>query len=52
MAKNQISRRTFIKGLAAGAASVATLGVLFFLINNNFTFPRHWRTHNIIIINF
>ena len=28
MAKNQISRRTFIKGLAAGAASVATLGVL------------------------
>lgn len=28
MSKNQISRRTFIKGLAAGAASVATLGVL------------------------
>ena len=28
MAKNEISRRTFIKGLAAGAASVATLGVL------------------------
>lgn len=28
MAKKQISRRTFIKGLAAGAASVATLGVL------------------------
>lgn len=28
MSKKQISRRTFIKGLAAGAASVATLGVL------------------------
>lgn len=28
MAKNEISRRTFIKGLAAGAASVATLGIL------------------------
>ncbi len=28
MSKNQISRRTFIKGIAAGAASVATLGVL------------------------
>lgn len=28
MAKKEISRRTFIKGLAAGAASVATLGVL------------------------
>lgn len=28
MSKNQISRRTFIKGLAAGAASVATFGVL------------------------
>lgn len=28
MAQNQISRRTFIKGLAAGAASIATLGVL------------------------
>lgn len=28
MSNKQISRRTFIKGLAAGAASVATLGVL------------------------
>ncbi|MDO5336618.1 MAG: FAD-dependent oxidoreductase [Eubacteriales bacterium] len=28
MSKNEISRRTFIKGLAAGAASLATLGVL------------------------
>ncbi len=28
MSQKQISRRTFIKGLAAGAASVATLGVL------------------------
>lgn len=28
MANKEISRRTFIKGLAAGAASVATLGVL------------------------
>lgn len=28
MAKNEISRRTFIKGIAAGAASIATLGVL------------------------
>ncbi|MDE7243352.1 MAG: FAD-dependent oxidoreductase [Oscillospiraceae bacterium] len=28
MSKNQISRRTFVKGLAAGAASIATLGVL------------------------
>lgn len=28
MAKNQISRRTFLKGLAAGAASLATLGVM------------------------
>ena len=28
MAKNHISRRTFVKGLAAGAASIATLGVL------------------------
>lgn len=28
MSKNEISRRTFIKGLAAGAASIATLGVL------------------------
>ena len=25
---NKISRRTFVKGLAAGAASVAALGVL------------------------
>ncbi len=28
MAQNQISRRTFIKGIAAGAASIATLGLL------------------------
>ncbi|MCD8334215.1 MAG: twin-arginine translocation signal domain-containing protein [Clostridiales bacterium] len=28
MAKNPISRRDFIKGMAAGAASVATLGIL------------------------
>lgn len=28
MPKNEISRRTFIKGIAAGAASLATLGVL------------------------
>ena len=28
MAKQEISRRTFIKGLAAGAASIAALGVL------------------------
>ena len=28
MAKKEISRRDFIKGIAAGAASVATLGVL------------------------
>lgn len=28
MSKKEISRRTFIKGLAAGAASIATLGVL------------------------
>lgn len=28
MSKNQISRRTFVKGLAAGAASIAALGVL------------------------
>ncbi len=28
MAQNQISRRTFIKGIAAGAASIAALGVM------------------------
>lgn len=33
MAKNQISRRTFIKGLVAGAASIATVGVMQSLDN-------------------
>ena len=28
MSKKEISRRDFIKGLAAGAAGVATLGIL------------------------
>ena len=28
MADNEISRRTFVKGLAAGVASIAALGVL------------------------